>query len=347
MKYSKRSRVKWLVGLLALLLILLCGIGYVAYIVAYKPVGRQTDSVYLYVGAKPSMHKLREQIQTKLWPYHPSVLDRFIAYSRLEEHLHTGRYAVSPQTTMLELIDRLKAKKTSPVRLNLSAIRTESDLVKAVSQHLMMPSEDFRKALHDSTFLAKHSLDKESVRSLFFAEVYSLDWDISPSALMDSVASRHRAYWTSDRLRRLDSLGISSSAVSTLASIVEEESAKTSEYPTIARLYLNRLKQSMPLQSDPTVKFALGDFALRRILHEHLQQASPYNTYQVVGLPPGPIRLPRSSTIDAVLTSPEHSYLYMCAKEDFSGYHRFATDYATHLSNARLYQQALNARGIR
>lgn len=154
-------------------------------------------------------------------------------------------------------------------------------------------------------------------------------------------------FWTDDRREKARKLGLTPVEVATLASIVEEESAKPDEYPAIARLYMNRLKKGMLLQADPTVKYATGNFALRRITGEHLRTPSPYNTYLHPGLPPGPLRTPSKSTIDRVLSAPAHTYLYMCAKEDFSGYHNFASDYATHTANARRYQKELNRRGIK
>ena len=163
---------------------------------------------------------------------------------------------------------------------------------------------------------------------------------------MDSIRAEHNRYWTPERRAKADKLGLTTAEISTLASIVESESAKTKEYGQIAQLYINRYNKGMLLQSDPTVKFALGDFSIRRILLEHLKADSPYNTYRNKGLPPGPICLPKQATIDSILNAPHHEYIYMCAKEDFSGYHNFAADYATHQSNARRYQEALNKRGI-
>ncbi len=154
-------------------------------------------------------------------------------------------------------------------------------------------------------------------------------------------------FWSKERRSKAASLGLTPSQVATIASIVEEETAKADEKPKVARLYLNRLKKGIKLQADPTVKFATGDFTLRRITGKHLAIESPYNTYKVNGLPPGPIRIPAAATIDAVLNAPKHDYIYMCAKEDFSGYHNFASDYATHMANARRYQAELNRRGIR
>jgi len=157
----------------------------------------------------------------------------------------------------------------------------------------------------------------------------------------------YEKFWTDERKAQATSQGITPDQAVTLASIVEEETSKADERGKVARLYLNRLQHGMRLQADPTVKFALGDFSIRRLSVAMTQVQSPYNTYRVNGLPPGPIRLPEKATVDAVLTAPQHDYIYMCAKEDFSGYHNFATDYTTHMANARRYQAALNARGIK
>ena len=141
-------------------------------------------------------------------------------------------------------------------------------------------------------------------------------------------------------------MGLTPNEVATLASIIDEETANNGEKPMVAGMYLNRLKKGMLLQADPTVKFALGDFTLRRILNKHLEVDNPYNTYKYPGLPPGPIRVPSVQGLEAVLNPAQSNYLYMCAKEDFSGTHNFACTLAEHLQNARRYQQALNQRGI-
>ncbi|MDE5595777.1 MAG: endolytic transglycosylase MltG, partial [Muribaculaceae bacterium] len=154
-------------------------------------------------------------------------------------------------------------------------------------------------------------------------------------------------FWNEERRAKAASMGINPVGIATVASIVEEETAKKDERPKVARLYLNRLKRGMLLQADPTVKFAIGDFGLRRIYNTHLTVDSPYNTYKYKGLPPGPIRIPERSTLEAVLDAPAHNYIYMCAKEDFSGYHNFATDIAEHNRNAARYHRALSQRNIR
>lgn len=187
----------------------------------------------------------------------------------------------------------------------------------------------------------------ETAACLFIPNTYEVYWDITPAKLLQRMKREHDAYWTENRKKLAEKAGLTTNEVYTLASIVEQESANEKERPMIAGMYLNRLRQGMKLQADPTVKFALGNFGLRRILHEHLIVDSPYNTYQHEGLPVGPICIPSQNAIESVLHYAPHDYLYMCAKEDFSGTHNFAKTYAEHLMNARKYTDALNKRGIK
>lgn len=329
------------------LIALLAWIGYYAYRLYYSPVGRNSDTVYLLVSKQSDITELQEQIQTKVWPHYPKLMRYAMDYMEVETHLRPGRYAVTPKMSTMELLKVLQSGTQSPVKLDLRGMRTEAELSELISKHLLMKKDEFLAEFIDSKRLDSLRLNRESARSLFFAKEYLVHWNISPSQLMDTIVMHYQHFWTKERRAQLDSLGIDAPTASSLAAILESESSKTDEHPQIARLYLNRLHKGMLLQSDPTVKFALGDFSLKRILSVHLKVDSPYNTYRNVGITPGPIRIPKTSTIDAVLQAPKHNYLYMCAKEDFSGYHNFASDYGTHLRNARAYQKALDQRGIK
>ena len=172
-------------------------------------------------------------------------------------------------------------------------------------------------------------------------------WNVSLDGLMQRMKREHDAYWNADRKQKAAAQGLTPNEVATLASIIDEETANNAEKPMIAGMYLNRLKRGMLLQADPTVKYALKDFTLQRILNRHLEVESPYNTYKYAGLMPGPIRVPSVQAIEAVLNPAQHDYLYMCAKEDFSGTHNFARTLSEHMQNARRYQQALNKLGIK
>jgi len=189
--------------------------------------------------------------------------------------------------------------------------------------------------------------DTCSLPSLFVPNTYEVYWNISPSQLMQRMIKEHDRFWDGERTAKASALGLTVNQVCTLASIIDEETANVGEKPMIAGMYLNRLKQDMPLQADPTVKFAMKNFGARRIYYDMLTFDSPYNTYRNTGLPPGPIKIASVKGIDAVLNAVQHDYLYMCAKEDFSGTHNFATTYQEHLQNAARYSKALNQRGIK
>lgn len=340
---KRKQKYLWWSIALSILIVLT----YIAYRTYTKPVGRNKETVYLLVDKTTNLEALKAQIQTKVWPRNTRLLHFMMNQAELQKHLRPGRYAVTPKMTMSDLVKVLVSGTQTPVRLNLSGIRTEQELIETISKHLMMKADEVEGAIKDPELLRTQGLNEENVRSLFFACEYSLLWNITPKGFIDTILLHHNYFWNAERRAKADSLGITTAEVSALAAILESESAKTQEYGNIARLYLNRYRLGMKLQSDPTVKFALGDFSLRRILSVHTKVESPYNTYKYTGLTPGPIRLPRLTSLDYVLNAPEHNFLYMCAKEDFSGYHNFSKDYATHQANARRYQAALDARGIK
>lgn len=220
-------------------------------------------------------------------------------------------------------------------------------LVRAVSRQLMIDSLDIAKLISDSAYCAQMGYTQETLPSLFIPNTYEVYWNMSADAFMKRMQKEHAAFWNNDRLKRAQHIGLTPEEVSTLASIVEEETANGPEKPMVAGLYINRLNKGMLLQADPTVKFGLQEFGLKRILFKHLEVDSPYNTYKHAGLPPGPIRIPSIQGLESVLNYTQHHYIYMCAKEDFSGTHNFAVTAAQHQANARRYQQALNRRKIK
>jgi UPF0755 protein len=201
--------------------------------------------------------------------------------------------------------------------------------------------------LQDNVFLSQFGLDSNTAMCAILPDTYEFWWNTSAEKAYKKFAKYYKEYWTADRLQKAQQKGLQPAEVVTLASIVEEETNYNPERPTVASVYLNRLRTGMKLQADPTARFAHGDFTIRRITSAITSIPSPYNTYYAAGLPPGPICTPSKKSIEAVLNAPKTNYLYFCAKEDFSGSHRFAATYAEHQRNASLYQQALNRRGIR
>lgn len=256
-----------------------------------------------------------------------------------------GSYSVEPGTKAISLSRRLKQGRQNPVKFTFQNIRTLDQLASRADARMEFTSEQFLAAC--DSVLPPLGFKRAGYPAAFLPDTYEFYWTESPENFVKKLADVRNSFWTPERREQAKSLGLTPVEVATIASIVEEETAKSDEKPKVARLYLNRLQKGMKLQADPTVKFALSDFSLRRILGKHLAADSPYNTYLHAGLPPGPIRIPARSAIEAVLQAPKHDYLYMCAKEDFSGYHNFASDYPSHQANARRYQAALNARGIK
>jgi UPF0755 protein len=225
-------------------------------------------------------------------------------------------------------------------------MRSLNHLSGKVSQYLEADSVEFATYFSINELPAKYGFVVANFTSMFIPETYEFFWSTSPEDFADRMKEEYEKFWNGERDRKANKLEMTREEVVTLAAIVDEETLYNDENSRVAGLYLNRLEQGIPLQADPTLKFALGDFSRQRILNEDKEIDSPYNTYKFKGLPPGPIAIPSVSAIDGVLDFEKHRYLYMCAKADFSGYHAFARNYDQHLKNARAYQKELNKRRI-
>ena len=260
--------------------------------------------------------------------------------------VRTGRYDVGQDIPVLTLYRKLRNGQQDPVHLTIPTSRTMEKLAGALSKKLMLDSLTLATALQDESFCQKAGYNTQTIPALFIPNTYEVYWDITLEGLIERMQKENKAFWNAEREQKAKTLDLSHEEICTLASIVDEETANDAEKPAIAGLYLNRLHKGMPLQADPTVKFAVGDFSLRRITGEHLKKESPYNTYLNIGLPPGPIRVASIAGLDAVLNYQHHNYLYMCAKADFSGTHAFAANFTEHKKNARNYIRALNERNI-
>lgn len=261
--------------------------------------------------------------------------------------IRSGRYAILPEEGTISILRKLKNGHQEPVRLTIPESRTTDRLAGVLSRKLMIDSLALSILLKDSAFCAAQGYDTATIICMFVPNTYEVYWNTSIENLMNRMKKEHNRFWDNNRQEKATAIGLDPNEVCTLASIIDEETSNNPEKPMIARMYLNRLKKGMPLQADPTVKFALKDFALKRIYHDMLNVKSPYNTYKNTGLPPGPIKIASVAGIDAVLNAANHNYLYMCAKEDFSGTHNFASTYSEHLKNAAKYAKALNERGIK
>ncbi len=257
-----------------------------------------------------------------------------------------GAYLIDHGANALTVSRCLKSGRQTPVKVSFNNVRTLEQLAEKVTVNLEASPQDFRNACR-AVLPALGYETEEQYPAAFIPDTYEFYWTVDARELVNKLEGQTEKFWTDERRAQAEKLGLTPVGVAIIASIVEKESAKADERPKIARLYINRLQKGMRLQADPTVIFAIGDFSIRRLTGAHLKYQSPYNTYLVSGLPPGPIDVPERRTLLDVLEAPEHPYIYMCAKEDFSGYHNFASDYATHRANARRYQSALDRRGIK
>lgn len=256
-----------------------------------------------------------------------------------------GAYLFPRGTKAISAARAISKGHQTPVKVTFNNLRTVDQLAERVATKMEFTPDDFLAAC--DSILPPAGFKKAEYAAAFLPDSYEFYWTAPASKVVSTLLDYRNRFWNDSRRAQADKLGLTPTGVATIASIVEEETGKTDEQPTVARLYINRLQRNMPLQADPTVKFAVGDFSLRRIGARHLAVESPYNTYKHPGLPPGPIRIPEKATIERVLSAQPHDYIYMCAKEDFSGRHNFATDFATHKRNAARYQAALNRRGIK
>lgn len=339
------KRKKLITLLLALTAILCICLG-TAYYLLLAPQFHPKKPVYIYIDKDDTADSVFHKLRTIASPGHLAGLYAIAHLKGYDEHLHTGRYAIRPDDNVYHVFGRLSRGHQEPINLVIGSVRTLDRLARNVGRQLMIDSADIARGLQDSAYWKEQGYTKESLPTLFIPNTYQVYWDMDAEGFFRRMIKEHNRFWNESRLSKADSLGMTPVEVATLASIVEEETNNAQEKPMVAGLYINRLHAGMPLQADPTIKFAWQNFGLRRISNAHLGIDSPYNTYRYAGLPPGPIRIPSPAGIDAVLNYTKHNYLYMCAKEDLSGTHNFAANYAEHMRNARKYWNALNKRKI-
>ncbi|GAB4403919.1 MAG: endolytic transglycosylase MltG [Bacteroidia bacterium] len=263
-------------------------------------------------------------------------------------HVYPGRYILEDGMTTRELVQLLRSGRQTPVKFTFVKFRTQEQLAAYVDEKLEMSAKELLDVLGSREALDRYNgLRPEAALTIFIPNTYELYWNITPKAFCDRMYEEYKNFWNDTRNQQREKLGLNRLEVMTLASIVEEETTKDDEKARIAGVYLNRVRKKWPLQADPTVKYAVGDFTLRRILYEHLKVDSPYNTYLYPGLPPGPICTPSIPSIEAVLAGERHDYMYFCARSDGSGYHHFSRTQAEHEAYAREFHNMLNQQGIR
>lgn len=346
-KSNKLSfKAKVFIALGVFLLIILAGTTFNYYLKYFGPnVTGNEDYLYIHTGSdfEDVYSTIKKEEMVK------DTLSFFNAAQNMDypATVKAGKYRLSKGMSNRSFINMLKAGNQEPVKISFQNVRLKQTLAGMVSRKIESDSASISGLLDSASFVEKYGFDTENVYTMFIPNSYELYWNTSAEKFFLRMYDEYQKFWTPERKAKAEQIDLAPIEVSILASIVDGEALHDKEMPVIAGLYMNRLKKGMRLEADPTVIFANNDFTIRRVLNKHLRKESPYNTYLNRGLPPGPISMPSIKAIDAVLNFAEHNYLYMCAKEDFSGYHSFASNLSQHLVNARKFQQALNELNIK
>lgn len=340
---TKKNKRKLIIAIVIAVALL----GAAASFPVFAPMSVDRETHYVYIDDDDTADSVYAKIQPVSKPYAYHAFTHIAERMGYDKNIRTGRYAVQPDMGALQTVRRFRNGQQEPIQLTVLSVRTLDRLAEEVCKRLMMNEDELLAALKDQATCEKYGLDTLTMQCLFIPNTYEMFWNVSVVKFLDRMKKECDNFWTPERLGKAKAAGMTENEVITLASIVDEETANNGEKPMVAGMYINRLKIGMPLQADPTVKYALQDFSIKRIYNDMLKTDSPFNTYRNVGLPPGPIRIPSVAGIDAVLNHVHHNYIYMCAKEDFSGTHNFAVTYAEHLQNAAKYSKALNERGIK
>ena len=263
------------------------------------------------------------------------------------KNVKSGRYLITSNMSNNSLVNMLRAGKQVPVNVVFNNIRLKEQFAGKIGRQLEADSNKLLALLKDPKLAAKYHFTRDNFLCMFIPDTYEMYWNITPERFIEKMNRQYKLFWNQEREKKAEEIGLKPEEVIILASIVEQETIKDDEKPVVAGVYLNRLKKGMPLEADPTLKYALGDFSIQRILNKDKLVNSPYNTYLNAGLPPGPICMPSVSSILAVLNYKHHNYIFFCAKDDLSGYHNFARTLDQHMQNARAYQHALDKINIK
>ena len=334
---KKRTGLTILASVIVLLIVAGAALGWKAWTMLMRDTAVQNDSwVYIHNGVVDDPQQILSQ-GTVAW-----ALDYYGFDDKMQAGKLDGAYLLEAQTTAMTVARRLTRHQQTPIRISFNNIRLKEQWAGRVAERLLCDSTQLLSAMTSPDFLQQAGMDEANIISILLPDTYEVYWNTSATDLMQRMLKEYNRFWNDERRARASDLGLTPREVSVLCSIAEEETNNAKERGVVARLYWNRLQCGMLLQADPTVKFALQDFGLKRILLSHLEVESPYNTYRHPGLPPGPLRMVEKSTIDAFLNSATHDYLYMCAKPELNGLHNFARTLSEHNRNAEAYHRAIS-----
>ncbi|ACU04053.1 MULTISPECIES: endolytic transglycosylase MltG [Pedobacter] len=342
---KKTSKSKIILALVLAVLVVGGYFGFNFYKVYFAP-NTTGKEKYLYVRTGATLDDLFEELRRKDILTEIGTFSQAAAKMELARALKPGRYQLTKGMNNRSIINMLKSGNQDPVKLKFQNLRKKENFAGYLSRNLEPDSLTFINLLDSAALIEKYGFNKDNSYVMFIPNTYEMYWNITALDFFERMHKEYEKFWNDERKQKAAALNLTPIQVSILASIVDAEALYDKEMPTIAGLYLNRLNKGILLQADPTVIFANDDFTVKRVTNSLLQVQSRYNTYKYAGLPPGPIMMPSINAIDAVLNREKNNYIYMCAKEDFSGYHNFAVTVQEHELNARKYREALNKRNI-
>lgn len=346
-KYKKKIFTKVILISLSIIIIVITSIIYSYYNKIFRENVRvDIKDEYIYIPTGSTFEDVLNILIKEQILKDEASFEWLAEVKKYKQNVKPGRYRIKKGMNNNELINLLRSGNQEPIRLTLRGFRNYKQLAGYVSHKLEADSFSIANIFEDEMIASKYGFNKNTFLCIVIPNTYEFYWNTSAEQFIERMAKEYKAFWNYERKNKALSIGLSQTEVSILASIIQLETNKKDEMPDIAGVYINRLKKGMLLQSDPTVIYAVGDFSIRRVKHEHLTYNSPYNTYLYKGLPPGPISIAYPYAIDAVLNYKKHNFLYFCAREDFSGYHVFAKTLSEHIINARKYQKELNKRKI-
>ncbi len=336
---KKKMKKKIIFGTL---LVLISAAGFLTWQL-FGPTVSSPDGKYFYIRTGSDYISVKTSLVEQKVISGAFFFDRIAKQIKYPGSVKAGRYEIKKGMSLYQLLRMLRSGRQSPVNLVITKLRTKEDLAQKIAAHFDCDSAEFYSVLNDPGPLQKYQLDSNSVMTAIIPNSYQILWNTSAAKIFKKLFDEKEKFWNEERIEKAKLLKLTPQQVYTMASIVEEETNAAGDKGKIASVYLNRMETGMKLQADPTVKFAMKDFGLKRIMQKHLSYPSLFNTYQNSGLPPGPICTPSINTIDAVLNAPQTNYFYFVAKPDFNGSSNFASTYAEHLVFAKAYQQALDS----
>lgn len=340
----RNKKIIYLSGTAAIITLVIASIIYNAVFGVSIKVKKTNRTIYIPTGS--TYAQLKDTLESDLTIKNIKIFYWLASKKRLPVMIKPGRYVIAKELSCNSLINLLRSGRQTPVKVTFNNIRTLNQIAGKIGKQIESDSTQIMTFLSDDSNFIKDGFDKENIISLFIPDSYWFNWNTDARGLYSRMLKAYKQFWNEKRLAQATEEGLSPLEVSILASIVDDEVTKTDEKPRIAGVYINRLKRGMPLQSCPTIKYALNDFTITRVLKKDLEVNSPYNTYIHSGFPPGPIGCATIEGLDAVLNAEKHDYLFFAAKADFSGYHNFSRTLEEHNKYAALYQKELDRRRI-